>query len=119
MKLRLKHVTLTSALLFVIGATTFVMANPFNWGVRKSSQFSFRRFAQIERGTKIEQVVGLLGQPLEVVTGIAPPLCPPPTICRTFVFADEAKPWVFTYRKAWVIVDQNGDVVNTLLYKEP
>lgn len=61
MKLRVRHVALPAALLLFIGAATFVMANPFNRGVRKSSQFSFRCFAPIERGMKVEQAIGLLG----------------------------------------------------------
>jgi hypothetical protein len=118
-KLRFKHVALVVALLLFVGATLFVIANPFNWGVRKSARFSFRRFTRIERGMTVEQAIVLLGQPLHVVNGIEPPLCPSPSTCRNFVFADEAKPWVVAYKKAWVIVDQNGRVVNTLLYEEP
>jgi hypothetical protein len=33
---------LVVALLLFVGATLFVIANPFNWGVRKSARFSFQ-----------------------------------------------------------------------------
>lgn len=119
MRLRSKPVALVVALLLFVGVATFVMANPFNWGVRKSSQFSLRRFARIKPGMMIEQATDLLGQPVQVVNGTEPPLCPPPSVCRNFIFADNAKSWVVAYKKAWVIVDEDGRIVNTLLYEEP
>lgn len=100
----------------LLGALVLWFHNPLNWGTTRSERFSISKFESIHAGESIEAVVSKLGAPLGI--GDWPDCEKPP--CKNYVFAgDPVAPWVLGYRKAWVLVGSNGEVIRTHWYTEP
>ena len=100
----------------LLGALYLWFVNPMNWGTTTSEHFTIAKFESIKPGDRVETVIASLGQPLGI--GDWPQCAAPPY--KNYVFAgDPVAPWVFGYRKAWVIVGNDGRVVYTNWYLEP
>jgi hypothetical protein len=94
----------------------FVVANPFNWFVRRSSHFSLERFLEIQKGVRIEEAIAKLGAPIDVVHSRADLGCPG---CTAYYFLGDPPPWLFCFDEAWLLVDNQGLVVAKAVNKEP
>jgi hypothetical protein len=52
------------ALLLITGAWIVVVVNPFEWGAKHSSQFSWDKFKDIRVGQSMADVIDILGDPI-------------------------------------------------------
>jgi hypothetical protein len=105
--------------LYVLGCLVafawFGAANPFNFFVRRSAHFSMREFQSIQLGTRIEDAVSLLGEPI-MVRKSAGLVC---TGCTAYHFLGDPPPWVLSFQEAWLLVDTRGRVVTVTVNSEP
>lgn len=91
------------------------LANPFNLGLRQSPYFSLNKFRSIQPGSRIEDAISLLGEPITVnrSAGIN---C---VNCRVYTFLGDPRPWLISYKEAWLLVDERGRIVSVTLNSEP
>jgi hypothetical protein len=109
-----KH-RVASYLLVVIVLLWIGAANPLNLFVRRSAHFSMKKFESIQRGTKIEKAISLLGKPV-IVRKTSGLIC---TDCTAYHFLGDPPPWLLCYREAWLLVDSHGRVVDAIVNSEP
>ena len=92
------------------------LANPFNWFVRSSPNFSLRDFRAIQKGSHIEAAIARLGAPIAVVRGGPALGCPG---CSAYYFLGDPPPWLLYFKEAWLLVDRQGRVVAVIVNSEP
>jgi hypothetical protein len=102
-------------LLGLIGLTWFGAANPFNFFVRRSDNFSMKNFLEIQPGARIEDAISLLGRPI-IVRKAAGLVCQD---CTAYHFLGDPPPWLLSYQEAWLLVDKRGQVVTVTVNSEP
>lgn len=117
MTIRTTTVLVASGLsgLLLAGAYFFIIFDPFKWGVVQSKNFSWERFATIHEGDSIDDVIKVLGDPVEkptalnVVTTDPTDRCIVGGGCTEYRFAGAR--WGASYKEAIVFTDRTGRVV--------
>lgn len=110
-----KRKTLIVVLYALFALAWFGAANPFNLFVRRSENFSKKRFMEIQPGARIEDAVSLLGEPI-MVRKTAGLVC---ADCVAYHFLGDPSPWLLSYEEAWLVVDNRGQVVTVTFNREP
>ena len=101
----------------VYGILWIGIANPFNFFVPRSDNFSMRRFSTIKPGSSMADAINLLGKPLKVVKEDRfDPGC---LACSEYCFMGEPPRWVIGFREAWLIADKQGKIVRVFVHTEP
>lgn len=100
--------------LLVAGLYFFTLFDPFEWGIVRSSNFTWEKFASVKKGEHIEAVIARLGQPLRKPYVISVMTRNPhdPCVagdCKEYIFAGAN--WGASYKEASVITDQMGRVI--------
>jgi hypothetical protein len=100
--------------LLVAGLYFFTLFDPFEWGVVRSSNFTWEKFASVKKGEHIEAVIARLGQPVRKPYAISVMTRSPhdPCVagsCKEYIFAGAN--WGASYKEAIVITDQMGRVI--------
>lgn len=103
-------------LLAIIAFTWLGVANPFNFFVRRSADFSEEEFLAIKAGTRIEDAINQLGAPIQVVRSRRDLGCPG---CVAYYFLGDPPSWLLSFQEAWLLVDRQGRVVTVTLHGEP
>jgi hypothetical protein len=104
-------------LLFALMPTAYLfLANPFNWFVPRSKDYSEEIFEMITPGEKLDAVKQRLGEP--TATFLDPDLgeCPG---CSIVYFMGPAPNWLPTYQEAIVFVDSSGTILSSRTHEEP
>jgi hypothetical protein len=104
-------------LLLVLAVLYLAFANPWNWFVPHSSEFTWNRFAEIDVGEDLASAVSKLGKPVSVVPYHGLQMkCPN---CTIVFFAGPPPEWLPSYREARLVVDPSGTIVNVRIHEEP
>jgi hypothetical protein len=106
-------------LVVLCGTLLIVLVNPFNWGVQRSEHFTQEKFDSIRMGESIGEVTKDLGRPIGVTNRVGFPGICREGECAIYTFTGKASRWVLSYKEAWVVVNQQGRVVHTVMYNEP
>ncbi len=87
--------------------------NPYDVLTKKSSSFSFDRFDKIKIGDPISLAIDTLGDPISTceVSSI--------NACKAYDFMGDYPDWVFGGTECWLLVDENGTVVEKRKVVEP
>jgi hypothetical protein len=101
--------------LSLLGLLWFGAANPFNLFVRRSEHFSLKVFQGIQPGTRIEDAISLLGDPIDVRKS-AGLICEG---CTAYTFLGDPPPWLLCYKEAWLLVDERGRIMTVTVNSEP
>lgn len=102
--------------LSLLGLLWFWAANHFNLFLRRSQHFSMETFRAIKPGTRIEDAIARLGEPVDVVRSKYDLGCPG---CTAYYFQGNPPPWLVSYQEAWLLVDSRGEVVTVTVNTEP
>jgi hypothetical protein len=107
--------------LLAVGLYLFVIFDPFEWGVVRSHDFTWEKFASVKPGEPIDSVIAKLGNPVRepstitiIETGPGDPCASGG--CKKYLFAGAR--WGASFKEAIVIVDQKGRVLNALARQE-
>lgn len=93
------------------------IANPFNFFVPRSENFSMQKFKSFGAGDSISAAVATLGAPVAtIVADAADSDCPS---CVRYCFLGEPPRWVIGFQEAWLIADQDGKIVRSFFNTEP
>lgn len=91
-------------------------ANPFNFFVCRSENFSMGKFLSIRPEMRLEDAIAKLGPPIKVVPLQSALEC---TECTAYYFLGDPPPWLLSFREAWLLVDPQGRIVTTIVHSEP
>lgn len=94
-----------------------LVVNPFNFFVPQSERFSWSRFEEVKVGSSIAEVISDLGEPVKVVRRERlSTSCPN---CVAYCFAGEPPSWIWGFKEAWLIADEQGRIVDVFVHTEP
>lgn len=106
-----------SLLILAIGLGALLVANPLNWFVKKSPDFSRERFESVQAGMTAESLVDLLGEPVRITEPEIPDQeCEG---CLTYYFMGDPPQWLPGHQEAWVYVGPDGLVKDKVWHTEP
>lgn len=93
------------------------LANPFNFFVPRSKNFSMQRFNSFRPGDSISAAVAALGTPVTAIGADADdPDCPN---CVRYCFLGEPPRWIVGFQEAWLVADPDGKIVRAFVNSEP
>lgn len=94
-----------------------VIANPFNLFLDRSSRFSHQNFERVRKGMSVDELVNLLGSPVQVKPlGSDYWMCPG---CSSYCFMGNPPDWLVFYREAWVYVGPDKVVRKKFFNTQP
>lgn len=110
----MKLISVASAII-LLGVV--IIINPFNLFLDRSSRFSYQSFEKVSEGMSVNELINLLGSPVQVKSfGPDYWMCPG---CSAYCFMGKPPDWLVFYKEAWVYVGPDNVVRNKLFNTQP
>jgi hypothetical protein len=94
-----------------------LIVNPFNLFLERSSRFNPQNFERVREGMSADDLVDLLGAPVQVrLLGADYWMCPG---CSAYCFMGNPPDWLVFYKEAWVYVGPDKVVRKKFFNTQP